>query len=235
MSNSLKPINDAGRPKLGRPRSDGRPPVHRDDILRAAQKLFSENGYSGTSIRALARALDIHATSIFHHFPTKEAILETLIDMAFGTERDFFRGLSELPVPPDVALYKAVYEDVQYCHSGIKAMPFQSIMLLPELRGHSALKAPRYWEEMTAYYEDWLCLGQREGLLIPHTARAAAEGLLALGVTAIVSFTRDRLGAPPDLARSLSEIALRGLLVDPKRLPEIADAADAIELKLPRR
>lgn len=53
----------------------------RADILDAARRLFVNQGYHGTSMRAIAReAGDRAVGGIYNHFPTKEAIFKALIE-----------------------------------------------------------------------------------------------------------------------------------------------------------
>lgn len=54
----------------------------REKILDAALTLFAENGYSGTSVGQIAKAVGIKAPSLYKHFKGKEDILNTLIDTA---------------------------------------------------------------------------------------------------------------------------------------------------------
>jgi AcrR family transcriptional regulator len=51
----------------------------RQRILDVAAKLFAQRGFSGTSIRDIAAELDIANPSIYHHFKSKEEILEQLL------------------------------------------------------------------------------------------------------------------------------------------------------------
>lgn len=51
----------------------------RGRILRAAAHLFVTHGYAQTTVRDLARAVGILSGSIFHHFDSKEAILEAVM------------------------------------------------------------------------------------------------------------------------------------------------------------
>lgn len=55
---------------------DGR----REDILRAALESFHTEGYSQTSVRALAEATGLSVAGLYYHFKTKEQILFTIID-----------------------------------------------------------------------------------------------------------------------------------------------------------
>ena len=67
----------------------------KDKILDAALTLFAENGYNGTSVEQIAKAVGIKAPSLYKHYKSKEDILNALIDSAevryeemFGSERN---------------------------------------------------------------------------------------------------------------------------------------------------
>lgn len=49
-------------------------------IVQAAVKLFARQGYHKTTIADLAQAIGLTSGAIFHHFPTKEAILEAVVN-----------------------------------------------------------------------------------------------------------------------------------------------------------
>ncbi|MEL7601972.1 MAG: TetR/AcrR family transcriptional regulator [Bacillota bacterium] len=52
----------------------------RGRILRAAERLFAANGFSGTGVDAIARAADINKATIYYYFPSKQTILDCLIE-----------------------------------------------------------------------------------------------------------------------------------------------------------
>jgi AcrR family transcriptional regulator len=63
---------------MGRPfRADGR--QTRQAILDAALDLFAENGYFGTSLREIARAVGVRESALYNYFPGKEALFHALI------------------------------------------------------------------------------------------------------------------------------------------------------------
>ncbi len=49
-------------------------PSRRAEILEQARTLFLDKGYAGTSMSALAKACGIQKASLYHHFPSKEAL-----------------------------------------------------------------------------------------------------------------------------------------------------------------
>jgi AcrR family transcriptional regulator len=63
---------------MARPKkSEGRDT--RREILDAALDLFAVDGYFGTSMRQIARAVGVRESALYHHFPSKDAILTDLI------------------------------------------------------------------------------------------------------------------------------------------------------------
>jgi AcrR family transcriptional regulator len=54
-------------------------PEHREKLLRAAEKLFSRQGFHGTGLREIADAAGVSLGNIYNHFATKEAIFEALL------------------------------------------------------------------------------------------------------------------------------------------------------------
>nr|WP_299570592.1 TetR/AcrR family transcriptional regulator [uncultured Williamsia sp.] len=63
-----------------------------DEILDAAGELFTEQGYAGTSTRAIAEAVGLRQASLYHHFATKEDILIALLRQTVVPTLDVARG-----------------------------------------------------------------------------------------------------------------------------------------------
>jgi AcrR family transcriptional regulator len=57
----------------------------RSDIVRAAGRLFREKGYSATTIRDIADAVNMRSGSPFYHFKSKQDILRTVALDGIGT------------------------------------------------------------------------------------------------------------------------------------------------------
>src|ERR671934_45787 len=54
----------------------------RQQIEDAASSLFSRRGYAGTSVRDIARALDLQGGSLYAHIPSKESVLWSIVEQA---------------------------------------------------------------------------------------------------------------------------------------------------------
>ena len=68
----------AVRVEVIRPRADST----RERILDAAEKLFAENSYDGTTLREIATLVGNREPSLYAHFTNKEAIYDAVIDRA---------------------------------------------------------------------------------------------------------------------------------------------------------
>ncbi|WP_134324475.1 TetR/AcrR family transcriptional regulator [Cumulibacter soli] len=55
-------------------------------ITNAAREIFSEHGYSGTSIRDIARKAGLSLSALYYWYPSKQALLAAIIDDA---DRDY--------------------------------------------------------------------------------------------------------------------------------------------------
>lgn len=51
----------------------------RDDVVRAAGRLFADRGYHGTSMRDLGRELGLHGSSLYSHISSKEDLLVDVV------------------------------------------------------------------------------------------------------------------------------------------------------------
>jgi AcrR family transcriptional regulator len=54
--------------------------VTRERLIAAARRQFGERGYEATSIEAVLDAAGVARGALYHHFPTKEALFEAVLD-----------------------------------------------------------------------------------------------------------------------------------------------------------
>ncbi len=71
----------------------------REQILKAAFKLFAQNGYSGTSINDIAKAAGVSKGLAYNYFKSKQHILEILLMQLFDEFNVFERALSKISDP----------------------------------------------------------------------------------------------------------------------------------------
>lgn len=129
-TNAVNTAAGRGRPRLERPRRPGT--TAREQILDAAAELFTTHGYASTSTRRIADEVGVRQASLYHHFATKDDILDALLA---GTVDDALRLGAELldsPGPAAQHLHTLAVADAhQLCTA---RWNLGALYLLPELR-----------------------------------------------------------------------------------------------------
>ena len=78
------------------------------ELLDAALTAFAEQGYSGTSVRRLARELGVHHNHIPQRFGSKERLWYAAVDHGFGiVYRDLLSAFAE-PFPDELSRLRAL-------------------------------------------------------------------------------------------------------------------------------
>jgi AcrR family transcriptional regulator len=75
---------------------------YRKELLNKSFDLFAEKGYGSTTMRQVAEGLGVSTGTLYHYFPSKEALFVQLVEeltqrdiMTFLTEASQIQGLSE--------------------------------------------------------------------------------------------------------------------------------------------
>jgi AcrR family transcriptional regulator len=125
-------------PALRAPRSDNRLP----QILDAAARLFRTQGFQGTSVRDIVRAVDMLPGSLYYHFATKEDLLAEVY--AEGVRRISARVRAAIEPLADpwarleaacIAHLEAILEDDDYAQVVIRVRPGDAPAAQPRLIG----------------------------------------------------------------------------------------------------
>ncbi|WP_280438279.1 TetR/AcrR family transcriptional regulator [Nocardia carnea] len=151
----------------------------RDQIKRVAAGLFVENGVAGTSVRDIAEGVGMLSGSLYHHFPSKDAIAFAILD-------DFLTDLN--------SRYRSVLPHVSGMREELRALVYSSI----EIAEMHPYATEIYQNEMS-YHGPGAPEVIAEAVRTAHTfwidaaTRASANGELRAGLD------------PVDFARMLRE------------------------------
>ncbi|MHB1921122.1 MAG: TetR/AcrR family transcriptional regulator [Chitinophagaceae bacterium] len=69
--------------------------MKRENILEAAEQLFAEKGYEGTSVRDIARQARVNIAMISYYFGSKEKLFGALVEYRAGYTLFVLEGLSK--------------------------------------------------------------------------------------------------------------------------------------------
>ena len=99
-------------PRPGRPRHtpDRSKVPPREQILDAAARLFTGQGFAATSTREIADLVGIRQASLYYHFAGKEAILAELLEMTVRPTLDSLDELARIETD-DARLYSLALHD----------------------------------------------------------------------------------------------------------------------------
>lgn len=106
----------------------------KDKILKAALKLFAENGYHRTSISQIAAAADVSKGLTYNYFDSKEELLLAIIDQASG---EMSNVASEMYIEASYqeTLRHFLDQYISFLKANREYLTFQlSLMFQPDLR-----------------------------------------------------------------------------------------------------
>lgn len=134
-------------------------------LLQVAAHLFRQRGYLATNVREIARAANMKSGSIYYHYPSKEALLDAVMNRAIAALTGAVQtALADLPaktafrdrlrVAIDAHL-KAIHE-----YGDFIIASRQSLEMLPEKERKEHLKLRRQY---AGIWRDLLQAGQASG------------------------------------------------------------------------
>jgi AcrR family transcriptional regulator len=75
-------------------------PENKEKLLRAAIELFATRGFTGTSIRDIARKMGMSISNIYHYFGNKEGLLLVILQTSAETLNVKLREVTRLNMDP---------------------------------------------------------------------------------------------------------------------------------------
>ena len=113
----------------------GRPGYDRQGVLDVAVRAFNEHGYDATSMGTLATRLGLSKSAIYHHFTSKEQLLEAALDEALGGLEGVLAEPSARSGSPAARLQYVLDRAV---HVLVERLPYVTLLL--RLRGNTPVE-----------------------------------------------------------------------------------------------
>ncbi|MDJ0877776.1 MAG: TetR/AcrR family transcriptional regulator [Halieaceae bacterium] len=220
-------MSKALRRPVGRPRANKQVPRQpaREDILAASAELFAEHGFKGTSTRMIAERVGIRQPSLFHHFSRKADILEALVDVGGQRILDYLDRI-DFAADPRVQLYQLIAFD---CHFLLtEPLGINKLMALPEVRnGPLGVSVDATRERILDAYRRLIAAGEQQGYFLVQDLDVVTHTVFGMGES-VWSWCAGGVDDPQATACIIADMALRTLLLDSARLPEVRESAEAI-------
>jgi AcrR family transcriptional regulator len=97
-------------------------PSRRDELLDLAAAMFAERGLRATTVRDIADSAGILSGSLYHHFKSKEQMVEEVLldflDWLFGRYREIVENETD-PLKRVEGLFMASFEAIEHRHAQV--------------------------------------------------------------------------------------------------------------------
>lgn len=190
----------------------------RAQILRAALDQFAAHGFSGATIKGIARAARLQSQAlIYWYFPTKEALFQAVIEQHLPFLRDVADLTSMHERPPDEVLPSMARSYLAMAHHPTAQRLIR--LLAPEVlrrQGVAEIVGPLIANRVLERLSDYLAHQVALGRLRPHDTRSSARaffGMLIPQAASVVALPELRKNGPSDAEHVATSVAifLRGL------------------------
>jgi len=200
---------DDASPAGGAPARPGRPGHDQTSVLTIAVEVFNEFGYEATSMGTLAERLGTSKSAIYHHFPSKEEVLNQALEYALGGLEAILDDPRSRVGAADLRLRFVVAEAVR-----VLCERLPHVTLLLRLRGNTEVERSaldrrrRFNAEVAELVES----AREEGSLRTDVDARTITRLLFGMVNSIVEWYRlDGLTTPGLIADDVLSIAFDGI------------------------
>jgi AcrR family transcriptional regulator len=191
---------------------DNGPSVVREDIIRAATRVFSDRGYHAASMAEIAEAVGIRKPSLYHHVRKKEDLLflihERMIDELIQQTLPVFTS-SMTPAEKLRGALTIAMRFVARHRDGVTVFLTEQRAMSGERWTQLVVKRDSY-ERMV---HTIIAEGTASGAFIDVPPKIAAKAVLAMANWGYEWFQPDGPLSADDVADTFATIALRGLEV----------------------
>jgi len=184
--------------------------TRKEQIYRAASTLFSERGYRATSVRDIARELDLQGGSLYAHISSKEDVLWEIIARVAESFYAAVQPIAESDVPAPERLRAMIHAHVGVVVNELAraAVFFQDWRHLSEPRKSAVLALRDGYE---AFFRVTIADGVANGELAARDSRLASTFVLTALNGIPDWFRADGERTAEEIAGELADLVLDGL------------------------
>ncbi len=186
-------------------------PTTRNRILEEAAGLFRREGFNGASMQDLATVVGITKSTLYHHFPSKQALLSEILEHTVDRVTPALEAIAEADLPAAARLRQAVARHiVELIHDQDNVACFieEGRFLAPEYRQSHIAKRDRYEQHFRRIVADGIRAGEFQQLDV----RLASLAVLGMCNSVAAWYRPDRDLGPDEIAEQFGELAVRALL-----------------------
>jgi AcrR family transcriptional regulator len=184
----------------------------RRTALEKAMNLFWEQGFQGTSVKDLERALGMHPGSIYAAFGSKSDLFREALDLY--SERSLFRlrqvlGSADSPLQAVFTYIRAVGEECAADRSGRACLLAKTVLELADRDNAAKRHAADLLGRVEAELTEALTEAQRRGEVAQGQSPGALARLVQVQILGMRAYAQR--GVAPETQRELAALAVDAL------------------------
>jgi AcrR family transcriptional regulator len=184
----------------------------RERILAAAVQLFAQYGYHAATMRDIARISGIQAASIYHYYPSKQALLVEIMDTHMHNLNANLQRIVQECLPIEQRLHEAIANHIRL-HTTYKAEFFiidtEIRALEEEQRGTILALRDQYERLLQGLLEE----GMEQGVFRRVDRKVASYALIAMCTEVATWFRPDGRLSVQQVIDLYTQMITDGLLV----------------------
>ena len=147
----------------------------KQEILEASLELFSVQGFEATSISQIAEAVGIRKASLYSHFESKQAILDTLVKEVLQqyaahsifARADWEKDAGNLPLTSDAAV-QMIQDQIRYILHDSVIRRARKMLVIEQFRNPelAKLQTKQNYTDVLEYFTGMIRCLIRKGILL---------------------------------------------------------------------
>lgn len=183
----------------------------RERIRREAAALFRERGFNGTSMAELASAVGVTKSSLYHHFPSKQALLSEIIELTVSRVTPLVRAVAEMDLPVSERLGRAVVLHTVEAirdQDALACFVEEGRYLAPDFMETHLANRDTYEQLFRRIFEE----GIESGDFMEQDGGIAVKAILGMCNSVVRWYRPDGSRSPDEIASQFAHFAVRGAI-----------------------
>ncbi len=184
-------------------------PTTRERIRSEAATLFSRNGFNGTSMAELAHAVGITKSSLYHHFPSKQALLSEIIELTVARVTPLVQEVADMDLPATERLSRAIILHTVEAirdQDAIACFIEEGRYLAPDFMATHVANRDAYEQVFRRMIEDGIASGE----FVPQDVGIAVKAVLGMCNSVVRWYRPGGEHSPEEIADEFARFAIHG-------------------------
>ena len=216
-----------------------KPPTVNDDaravdIYREAARIISEKGFDATSMGDIAETVDLTKGGLYYYIKGKKALLYAIMNFVLNLLEEDVIAVAREGESPEQRLASLLAGYVRLVIDEPSAMN----ILVNEEEGLDAAYRPKVMERkgvFTAFLRECIvAVLERQDRTPVIDPSVAAHSVLGMVHGVVLWYKTESLLGPDELVDQVTQLALRGLIVEPPSTPDPKVTRTDVERSRPR-